>query len=429
MDETVVLQSRGRSSMRLSGREARTSAALTCAFAALAVPLALTAPPPALLPLAILVAAYAVAAEVEFEVGQGAAVPTQLVFVPMLVLLPPAVVPLAVAVGYVIGALVRGARTPGRALSLVGTSWYALGPALVLTLGQGRGAWLWAAAFAAQVAADTAHAVVRERLALGVPPSLSLHALVDVYLIDLLLSPIALLAAFGARPHPLAAVGVLPLVALLAYFARERRRRIDGALQLSAAYRGTALLLGDVVDADDAYTGAHSRGVVDLVVAVARRLSLPEERLRCLEFAALLHDVGKIRVPKEIINKPGPLSDAEWEVVRRHPADGEAMLRGVGGILAEAAVIVRSHHEWYDGSGYPDGLAGDEIPLEARIIAACDAFSALTTDRSYRAARPVAAALAELERCAGTQFDREVVAVITAIAAADGRGEAAADAA
>jgi HD-GYP domain-containing protein (c-di-GMP phosphodiesterase class II) len=218
-------------------------------------------------------------------------------------------------------------------------------------------------------------------------------------------------------------------VALLAYFARERGRRIDAALELSAAYRGTALLLSDVVDADDAYTGAHSRGVVDLVVAVARRLGVPEERLPRLEFAALLHDVGKIRVPKEIINKPGPLSAAEWAIVRRHPADGEAMLRGVGGILAEAAVIVRSHHERFDGAGYPDGLAGEAIALEARIISACDTFSALTTDRSYRPARDAREALAELRRCAGSQFDPQVVDALAAVLAAAGDTAAAARAA
>ena len=161
---------------------------------------------------------------------------------------------------------------------------------------------------------------------------------------------------------------VIPLArSSLFVFALERQARaIDQALELSSAYRGTALLLGDVVEADDAYTGSHSRGVVELSLAVADRLGLDSQQRRNVEFAALLHDVGKIAVPKEIINKAGPLDRRRVGDQAPHTIEGERMLDRVGGVLAEVGRIVRSSHEDCDGSGYPDGLAGEEIPIEAR---------------------------------------------------------------
>jgi HD-GYP domain-containing protein (c-di-GMP phosphodiesterase class II) len=125
--------------------------------------------------------------------------------------------------------------------------------------------------------------------------------------------------------------------------------------------------------------------------------------------------VGKIRIPAEIINKAGPLTDEEFAVVKTHTVEGERMLEKVGGLLGEVGRLVRSCHERWDGAGYPDGLAGEEIPLVARIVCCCDAFSAMTTDRPYRKARPPHEALAELERCAGTQFDPRVVAALVAV--------------
>jgi putative nucleotidyltransferase with HDIG domain len=204
-------------------------------------------------------------------------------------------------------------------------------------------------------------------------------------------------------------------VALLQVFARERQVRIDHALELSSAYRGTAMLLGDVIEADDEYTGSHSRDVVDLVVAVADRLGLDPEKRQRAELAALLHDVGKVKIPPEIINKPGPLDDAERALMNTHTIVGQQMLDQVGGLLGDVGGIVRSCHERWDGAGYPDGLAGETIPLEARIVCTCDAWSAMTTDRPYRKALPNALALAELRGCAGTQFDPRVVDALVAV--------------
>jgi HD-GYP domain-containing protein (c-di-GMP phosphodiesterase class II) len=130
------------------------------------------------------------------------------------------------------------------------------------------------------------------------------------------------------------------------------------------------------------------------------------------EFTALLHDVGKVRVPTRIINKPGPLDDDERALMNTHTILGQEMLERAGGLLGQVGPLVRSCHEHWDGSGYPDRLAGEEIPLVARIVCACDAWSAMTTDRSYRRALSREAAEAELRKCAGTQFDAAVVGAL-----------------
>jgi len=206
---------------------------------------------------------------------------------------------------------------------------------------------------------------------------------------------------------------------LLAYFARERRARIDHAVELSHAYRGTALLLGDMVEADDAYTGLHSQDVVSLVLAVSDRLGLDAATRRDAEFTALLHDVGKVRIPNEIIGKPGALTPEERAIVNTHTIEGQQMLEKVGGLLGNVGLLVRSCHERWDGDGYPDGLAGGEIPLVSRIVCACDAYSAMTTDRPYRTAMSSAGALAELHRCSGSQFDPRVVDALVRVVAVE----------
>jgi putative nucleotidyltransferase with HDIG domain len=236
----------------------------------------------------------------------------------------------------------------------------------------------------------------------------------SVWVVDAGLAPVGLAVAFASTRSSAGVVLALPLVALLGVFARERRVRIDHELELRDAYRGTAFLLGDVVEADDAYTGAHSRDVVDLTLAVADELGLSSRERRDAEFAALLHDVGKVRVPNEIINKPGRLTPEERAVIERHTIEGEQMLLRVGGLLGEIGRIVRACHERWDGAGYPDGIAGEEIPIIARIVACCDAFNAMTSDRTYRKALPLSEAVAELHRGSGSQFDPRVVEALLA---------------
>ncbi len=175
------------------------------------------------------------------------------------------------------------------------------------------------------------------------------------------------------------------------------------------------MLLSDVVEADDNYTADHCRGVVTLVTAVADELEIEPDARQELEFAALLHDVGKIVIPKEIINKPGALSDDEFELMKTHTIEGQVLLDRVGGLLGRVGSLVRSCHERWDGNGYPDGLAGYEIPLAARIVFACDAYSAMTTDRPYRAAMSQETALEELWANAGTQFDPRVVSALATV--------------
>ncbi len=429
--EDLVASSRARLAEVPRGRDRLLSTLLGASFLAAALVLALVAGAsemPALGTVSALVAAYVVAGRVQFEVGTGAVVPTEVVLVPMFFVLPAAWVPLAVgaalALDHVLDVLL-GRASLGRIAQAVGNGWHAIGPALVLTAaGDGPpelGRWpLYAGALAAQFAFDLAAMVVRDWLVLGVPPRDELEFVPTVYLVDVALAPVGLLAAIAARETRYAFLLVMPLLGILTVFARERRARIDKALELSTAYRGTALLLGDVVEADDAYTGDHCRDVVSLTVAVGAELGLAPGELRRAELVALLHDVGKIRVPKEIINKPGPLTAEEREIVERHTVDGQAMLERVGGLLAEVGGLVRSHHERWDGAGYPDGLAGDAIPVISRIVAVCDAYNAMTTTRSYRRALPSATALAELRANAGTQFDPAVVNALAAVVSRTG---------
>jgi diguanylate cyclase (GGDEF)-like protein len=162
----------------------------------------------------------------------------------------------------------------------------------------------------------------------------------------------------------------------------------------------------------------HSADVGNLAVDVGARLGLDAETLARLKQAALLHDIGKIGIPDSVLRKPGPLSEDEWKFIRRHTIIGERIL-AASPALTEVARIVRSTHERVDGSGYPDGLRGDDIALEARIIAACDAYSSMTSERSYRVKLSQADAIAELERNAGTQFDSTIVEQLAAVIAAD----------
>ena len=152
-----------------------------------------------------------------------------------------------------------------------------------------------------------------------------------------------------------------------------------------------------------------------LSVQVAERMELDEDTRRDAELGALLHDIGKIAVPDEIINKPGPLDDEEWAIMKTHTVEGERMLARVGGLLADVGLVVRASHERWDGGGYPDGLVGEQIPVAARIVSACDAYNAMTTDRSYRKSLGTEVAVSELRKNAGTQFDPAVVDALVAV--------------
>ncbi|MDA8145411.1 MAG: HD domain-containing protein [Thermaerobacter sp.] len=177
---------------------------------------------------------------------------------------------------------------------------------------------------------------------------------------------------------------------------------------LETALLDTALALGKTVEEKDRYTEAHCERMAQLCIQVGRELGLSEPRLRTLRFAAVLHDVGKITVPSRILRKPGSLTPVEWQEITKHPGTGERIIASVAA-LGEVARIVGQHHEHYDGQGYPNGLAGEAIALEARIVGVVDAFDAMTSDRPYRKALTVEQALAELTRAAGTQFDPQVV--------------------
>lgn len=193
-------------------------------------------------------------------------------------------------------------------------------------------------------------------------------------------------------------------------FRRERERAAELELaldELQSAYLRTVRSLAFVVEAKDAYTGQHLERCRVYGMALMRELGIGDEQ-RTAEYGFLLHDAGKVGVPEAILNKPGPLTAAEWRIMRTHPLIGYQLIAGIP-FLKVAAELVRYHHEMYDGSGYPEGLRGDQIPVAARVFGVVDAFDAMTTDRPYRTAMPVGQAIEELQRMSGTQFDPVVV--------------------
>jgi hypothetical protein len=367
--------------------------------------------------LAALVLIYAAASRVGFEIGSGWATPEQLAFGPLLFLAPLPIVGPLVVLSQLIANLpdfLRRERHFDRTLNAFTDSWFAVGPVLVIGLlapGEPRLEELgvYAVALGAYLGMGLGMAVVIERLAYGLPIGETFRSAGWSYRIDAVLAPVALALAAVASQEPVALAAILPLLWLLSVFSRERRERYTAALELNQAYRGTVMLLSDVVEFEDGYTADHSRSVVELVNAVAEEVDLDRGARQELEFAALLHDIGKIAIPKEILNKPAKLTDEEFELIKTHTVEGQVMLDRVGGLLARVGRVVRSCHERWDGKGYPDGLAERQIPLAARIVFACDAYSAMTTDRPYRAAMSTEEAVAELRGNAGTQFDPYVV--------------------
>jgi len=194
-------------------------------------------------------------------------------------------------------------------------------------------------------------------------------------------------------------------------------RRVGLYRTLEDAYIQMVLALARTVDARDRYTAGHSERMAAYAEVVAQEVGCRPDEVRDIRWAALLHDIGKLGIPDHILKKPGPLTEAEWGVMRQHPTIGEDILRSAERMGAVAS-IVRSHQERWDGSGYPDGLRGPEIPLGARILAVVDAYTAMTETRLYRRARSQAAALRELRRCAGTAFDPDIVAAFCRLARA-----------
>ncbi|THA70294.1 HD-GYP domain-containing protein [Streptomyces sp. A0958] len=211
-----------------------------------------------------------------------------------------------------------------------------------------------------------------------------------------------MMAVLWNSPYgPLAALFVLlPMYISCWVFAQYHREH--------AAHRATIRALVQAVDIKDTYTRGHSERVGRASVLIARELGMARERVEVLRFAGILHDVGKLGVPTRVLRKDGPLTPEERRVIELHPEYGHEIVRGIG-FLGEARAAILHHHERLDGSGYPYGLAGRAIPECARVVAVADAFDAMTSTRSYRPGRPVPVAVEELKRCAGTQFDPQMV--------------------
>ncbi|MFH0520804.1 HD-GYP domain-containing protein [Streptomyces sp. M41] len=216
-----------------------------------------------------------------------------------------------------------------------------------------------------------------------------------------------MMAVLWRSPYgPVAALLVLlPMCVSWWVFAQYHQER--------AAHQATIRALVQAVDIKDGYTRGHSERVGQASMLIARELGMADERVEVVRFAGILHDVGKLGVPTRLLRKDGPLTPEERRVIELHPEYGHEMVRGIS-FLGEARAAVLHHHERLDGSGYPYGLRGGQIPESARVVAVADAFDAMTSTRSYSRARPVPVALRELERCAGSQFDPRMVAALVA---------------
>jgi len=178
--------------------------------------------------------------------------------------------------------------------------------------------------------------------------------------------------------------------------------------ELDRLFRGTVKALSSAIDAKSAWTKGHSERVTSYSMKVGAEMGMSEAEIKTLELAGLLHDIGKIGTYETILDKPGRLTEEEVEIIRRHPSKGADIIGHIKQ-LEDIVPLVRGHHESYNGLGYPDGLKGTEIPRMARILTICDSYDAMTADRPYRKGRTKEEAVEELERCAGTQFDPEIV--------------------
>ena len=221
--------------------------------------------------------------------------------------------------------------------------------------------------------------------------------------------------------------GIIALAAMLLWlvlrgvYVRSSRQIVQQAAALRVAlaetertYDATLAALSSALDVRDTETEGHARRVVRYMELIAEGLNVPAGQHATLRRGALLHDIGKIGVPDHILRKPGALTDNEWTTMRTHPDLGARIIANIP-FLEEVAVIIRAHHERWDGAGYPEGLTAEHIPLGARIFAVADSFDAMTSDRPYRRGRRLDEALEEIRRCAGTQFDPAVVRAFLAV--------------
>jgi HD-GYP domain-containing protein (c-di-GMP phosphodiesterase class II) len=427
-DEHLVGEARERRKQRMDRRERVVDSASAVLFLGVAIAIALLVPNERDVDVVLtvcLVVGIALVSRVRFEYADVYTAPEELVFVPLLFLAPLNIVPLLAAVANLLATFpeyARGEWSRDRWITGVGDSWFSVPPVLVLAaLAPGLPSldhlWVYLLTLVAVMLGDLGWVLVRDRLLHAKPIIDVVRIWLGPARISAVLSIVAFFPALAAAEQPLVLLTIGPLVWLLTIFSRDRSERWSATLELHRAYRGTVMLLVDVVEHDDDYTAEHSRSVVELARGVAQELEMDKYELQELEFAALLHDVGKIAIPKQILHKPAALTESEFEVMKTHTIEGQFMLDRIGGLLGRVGEIVRSCHERWDGKGYPDGLKGEEIPLAARIVFVCDAYNAMTTNRPYRAALPHEQALAELVENAGTQFDPEVVAAMIKVVA------------
>jgi HD-GYP domain-containing protein (c-di-GMP phosphodiesterase class II) len=436
--ERLVGEARQRRATRMETRERFVTALSALTFLLTALAIAVTVPDERhvdpVLTLA-LVAGVALILQVRFEFGGYFGSPEQLAIVPLMLLGPLPYVPLLVAAAGILALLpdfVRGTWHRERWVNSFADSWPCIGPVVVLAifapgpLEPGH-LGIYVLAALAQFGTDITWGLIRNHLLDGLPVREGLRGFAGTARVDAVFIPIAFVISLVAVHEPLYLLVIAPLVWLLQLFSIDRRERYTKALELQRAYRGTVMLLSDVIESEDRYTAEHSRSVVDLVNAVADHLGVADQDRQELEFAAMLHDVGKISIPKEILNKPTALTESEFEVIKTHTIEGQFMLDRVGGLLGRVGEIVRSCHERWDGTGYPDGLVGKEIPYASRIVFCCDAYNAMTTDRVYRGAMSTEEAMAELRENSGSQFDPAVVDAVDSVVRARATATSAAD--
>jgi HD domain len=429
LSERLVGEARSRRAQRMAPRERLVLAVSAACFLAAAIAIAALVPNERDTDLAVIIGlavGYVLVERVRFEFGGYYGTAEQLLIVPIALLVPLPLVPLLVAfvnVAAIVPEMVEGSWSRDRFTGRLADCWFCVPPVLVLAaLAPGEpvlaDAEIYLLAFVAQLGGDFAWTVVRDRLLDRLPLKELIEGWLGTVRVDAIFAPVGFLITIAAVSSPIALLAIAPVAWLLRSFAQDREQRYAKTLELHRAYRGTVMLLSDVVESEDTYTAEHSRSVVELVNAVADELDVPQEDRQELEFAAMLHDVGKIVIPKEILHKSSTLTDSEFEVMKTHTIEGQFMLDRVGGLLGRVGEIVRSCHERWDGAGYPDGLRGEEIPFASRLVFCCDAYNAMTSDRVYRAAMSSEDAVAELQRNSGTQFDPRMVEAVARVIAA-----------